>query len=41
MPKTTIGKSLFLDWELSVKDGLVIEGKINGKIEVGGTISVE
>jgi len=41
MPKTTIGKSLFLDGELSVKDGLVIEGKINGKIEVGGTISVE
>ena len=30
MPKTTIGKSLFLDGELSVKDGLVIEGKING-----------
>ena len=41
MPKTTIGKSLFLDGELSGKNGLVIEGKINGKIEVNGTISVE
>jgi len=41
MPKTTIGKSLFLDGELSGKNGLVIEGKINGKIEVNGAISVE
>ncbi len=41
MPKTTIGKSLFLDGELSGIDGLVIEGKINGRIEVGGEISVE
>ena len=31
MPKTTIGKSLFLDGELMGKDGLIIQGKINGK----------
>ena len=28
MPKTTIGKSLFLDGELTGKDGLIIKGKL-------------
>ena len=41
MPKTTIGKSLFLDGELIGKDGLIIEGRINGKINVDTSISVE
>ena len=41
MPKTTIGKSLFLDGELIGKDGLIIEGRINGKIHVDTSISVE
>ena len=41
MPKTTIGKSLFLDGELIGKDGLIIEGRINGKIIVDTSISVE
>ena len=34
MPKTTIGKSLFLDGELTGKDGLIIKGKLNGNIKV-------
>ena len=41
MPKTTIGKSLFLDGELIGKDGLIIEGRFNGKIIVDTIISVE
>ena len=41
MPKTTIGKSLFLDGELMGKDGLIIHGKINGKVEVDGAVIVE
>ena len=41
MPKTTIGKSLFLDGELTGKDGLTIKGKLNGKIKVEGSILVE
>ena len=41
MPKTTIGKSLFLDGELTGKDGLIIKGKLNGNIKVEGSILVE
>ena len=41
MPKTTIGKSLFLDGELIGKDGVILEGRINGKINVDTSISVE
>ena len=41
MPKTTIGKSLLLEGELKGKDGLIIEGKINGSVEVDGALSVE
>ena len=41
MSKTNVGKSISLNGELKGKDGLIIEGKINGKIEVDSTVSVE
>ena len=40
MPKTTIGKSLLLEGELKGKDGLIIDGKINGSVAVDGALSV-
>ncbi len=38
--KTIIGKTLIIDGEVKSDEDVIIEGKVNGKVEVGKTLTI-